>query len=79
MIRPKAASIARWTALLVVIAAWVPIATSPHAAEFGPPPGVALSLNKLARIDEFINGQVKAGAIPGAILLIQRHGKPVYF
>ena len=46
---------------------------------FGPRPGAALSVEKLAPIEGFINGEVAAGRIPGAILLIQRHGKPVYF
>ena len=49
------------------------------ASTFGPPPNAALSLEKLARIDDFLNGQVAQSEIPGAIVLIQRHGKPVYF
>jgi CubicO group peptidase (beta-lactamase class C family) len=49
------------------------------AADFGPPPNAALSLEKLSRIDDFINDQVATGQIPGAIVLIQRHGKPAYF
>ena len=49
------------------------------AAQLGPPPGARLSVEKLLVIDDFINGEVAAGRIPGAILLIQRHGKPVYF
>jgi CubicO group peptidase (beta-lactamase class C family) len=48
-------------------------------AAFGPPPGATLSVEKLARIDGFINGAVEAGRIPGAIVLIQQHGQPVYF
>src|ERR1700744_215535 len=48
-------------------------------APFGPPPGAELSIEKLAPIEDFINGEVAAGHIPGAIVLIQRHGKPVYF
>ena len=38
-----------------------------------------MSAEKLARIDDFLNDQVAQGEIPGAIVLIQRHGKPVYF
>src|SRR5580704_12449742 len=48
-------------------------------AAFGPRPGAELSLEKLSPIEDFINGEVAAGRIPGAIVLIQRHGKPVYF
>jgi CubicO group peptidase (beta-lactamase class C family) len=55
---------------------------SPLAAAdvaFGPPPGAELSIEKLSAIEDFIDGEVSAGRIPGAIVLIQRHGKPVYF
>jgi CubicO group peptidase (beta-lactamase class C family) len=45
---------------------------------FGPPPGAELSIEKLAPIDDFINGEIKGGRIPGAIVLVQHHGKPVY-
>ena len=47
-------------------------------AAFGPRPGTALSVEKLAPIESFINGEVAAGRIPGAIVLVQQHGKPVY-
>jgi CubicO group peptidase (beta-lactamase class C family) len=50
-----------------------------YASTFGPPPNAPLSLEKLSRIDEFLNDLVAQGKIPGAIVLIQRHGKPVYF
>ena len=48
-------------------------------AAFGPPPGAKLSAEKLASIDRFINGEVEAGRIPGAIVLIRQHGQTVYF
>ena len=48
-------------------------------APFGPPPGATLSAAKLAPIEDFVNGEVAAGHIPGAIVLVQQHGKPVYF
>ena len=46
---------------------------------FGPPPGAVLSREKLSRIDEFITGEIASGEIPGAIVLIQRHGQQIYF
>jgi CubicO group peptidase (beta-lactamase class C family) len=49
------------------------------AAEFRPPPNATLSTEKLAGIDGFIKDQIAAKKIPGAVILIQRHGKPVYF
>jgi len=48
-------------------------------AAFGPRPGADLSLEKLSPIEDFVNGEIAAGRIPGAIVLIQRHGKPIYF
>jgi CubicO group peptidase (beta-lactamase class C family) len=48
-------------------------------APFGPPPGAKLSVEKLSSIDGFINGAVEAGRIPGAVVLVQQHGQPVYF
>jgi CubicO group peptidase (beta-lactamase class C family) len=47
-------------------------------ATFGPRPGAELSVAKLAPIEPFINGEIAAGRIPGAIVLVQQHGKPVY-
>jgi CubicO group peptidase (beta-lactamase class C family) len=43
-----------------------------------PRPGAALSVAKLAPIEGFINGEIAAGRIPGAVVLVQRHGQPVY-
>jgi CubicO group peptidase (beta-lactamase class C family) len=33
----------------------------------------------LARVGDYIRNEIVTGKIPGAILLIQQHGKPVYF
>src|SRR3979490_3236876 len=66
--------------LAILVAAVLLAAPSSAAtAEFGPPPGAELLVKKLSRIDDFINGEIAAGRIPGAIVLIQHHGKPVYF
>jgi CubicO group peptidase (beta-lactamase class C family) len=69
-------SLSWYVALLVTALVLPPVQL--YASTFGPPPNAPLSLEKLARIDEFLNGQVAQGGIPGAIVLIQRHGKPVY-
>ena len=61
--------------MIVVVSATVPL----PAGAFGPPPNASLSIDKLSRIDDFLDDQVARGQIPGAIVLIQRHGKPVYF
>jgi CubicO group peptidase (beta-lactamase class C family) len=65
---------------LAVFAAALSLAAPVRAAsvELGPPPGAALSVEKLSAIDDFIDGEIAAGRIPGAVVLIQRHGQPVY-
>jgi CubicO group peptidase (beta-lactamase class C family) len=65
----------------ISLVAAISLATPLPAAilQLGPRPGAELSREKLSQIDDFINGEIAAGRIPGAIVLIQRHGKPVYF
>src|ERR1700674_892690 len=61
-------------ALLTVAAA------SSAAAEgtFDIPPGAHFNPQSLEKIGEFFRNEVATGKIPGALLLIQQHGKPVY-
>ena len=55
-------------------------AITPAFAEgnFDIPAGAHFNQQKLQRIGEFFRGEIAGGKIPGAILLIQQHGKPVY-
>jgi CubicO group peptidase (beta-lactamase class C family) len=55
-------------------------AAPPASAEgtFDIPPGAHFNQDKLAKIGEFFKNEVTTGKIPGAIVLIQQHGKPVY-
>ena len=55
-------------------------AISPAFAEgsFDIPAGAHFNQQKLQRIGEFFRGEIANGKIPGAILLIQQHGNPVY-
>jgi len=64
-----------------VSGAWLALAAlSPAAAEgtFDIPAGAHFNPQKLARIGEFFRDQIATGKIPGAVLLIEQHGKPVY-
>ena len=64
----------------IALLAAIQLATAPaEAAAFGRPPGAELKLEKLDAIESFVDGEVAAGRIPGAIVLIQQHGKRVYF
>jgi CubicO group peptidase (beta-lactamase class C family) len=64
-------------ALVAAVSLVAPLSAA--TAQLGPPPHAVLSLEKLSAIDDFLNGEIDAGNIPGAIVLIQRHGQPVYF
>ncbi|HEY2212795.1 MAG TPA: serine hydrolase domain-containing protein, partial [Bradyrhizobium sp.] len=55
-------------------------AASSASAEgtFDIPAGAHFNLQKLGRVGDYLRDQIANGKIPGAILLIQQHGKPVY-
>src|SRR6185437_10266228 len=64
-----------------VSGAWLALAAlSPAAAEgsFDIPAGAHFNPHTLARLGEFFRDQIANGKIPGAVLLIEQHGKPVY-
>lgn len=46
---------------------------------FDIPAGAHFNPQKLERIDEFFRNEIATGQIPGAILLVEQHRKPVYF
>src|ERR1700744_1133487 len=45
---------------------------------FDIPAGAHFNLQKLARVGDYIRSEIAGGKIPGAILLVQQHAKPVY-
>ena len=79
MFSRKSASRSHRATLPAAIAVLAAVIFPLPAGAFGPPPNAVLSIDKLSRIDDFLNDQIAQGEIPGAIVLIQRHGKPVYF
>ena len=56
------------------------VMASPARAEgtYEIPAGAHFNPDKLAKIGEFFENEVATGKVSGAMLLIQRHGKPVY-
>ncbi|MGZ3290800.1 MAG: serine hydrolase, partial [Xanthobacteraceae bacterium] len=40
---------------------------------------VSLSRAKLEHVGDYIRREIAAGTMPGAVILIQQHGRPVYF
>ncbi|MBV8925915.1 MAG: serine hydrolase, partial [Bradyrhizobium sp.] len=70
----------RTAGFLIALFASAPLATSALAQTrpFGPPGGARIAVGKLGAIGDFVNGEVAAGRIPGAIVLVQQHGRPLY-
>ena len=66
--------------LLCVLACGALVLASPGRAEgtFDMPAGAHFNRQKLEKITEFFRNEVSTGKIPGANVLIQQHGKPVY-
>jgi CubicO group peptidase (beta-lactamase class C family) len=56
----------------------ISIATSAYAGD-GTPSARTFSRAKLERVGDYIRNEIATGKIPGAIILIQQHGTPVYF
>jgi CubicO group peptidase (beta-lactamase class C family) len=42
-------------------------------------PAHTFSREGLAKVSDYIRSEIAAGTFPGAILLLQQHGKPVYY
>jgi CubicO group peptidase (beta-lactamase class C family) len=55
------------------------VAPAQADGSFDIPAGAHFNPQKLARIGDFFRNEIATGQIPGAIVLIQQHGKPVYF
>jgi CubicO group peptidase (beta-lactamase class C family) len=66
----------------VLCGALLMVAGAPRGAlaegTFDIPAGAHFSKAKLERVGEYFRNEIATGKIPGAILLIQQHGKPVY-
>jgi CubicO group peptidase (beta-lactamase class C family) len=66
----------------LLCAALLTVAGAPRGAlaegSFDIPKGAHFSPQKLERIGEYFRNEIATGKIPGASLLIQQHGKPVY-
>ncbi len=66
---------------LFACAVWIAFTAPPSAADpgtFDLPPGAHFNPLGLDRVSEYLSEQVAQGKIPGAVLLIEQHGKPIY-
>jgi CubicO group peptidase (beta-lactamase class C family) len=64
------------TAITLLLAAIVVIGASRAEQPF---PAAPVSSERLARISDYMRSEVISGKIPGAVLLVQQHGRPVLF
>jgi CubicO group peptidase (beta-lactamase class C family) len=65
--------------LIACAALMIALAPSVRAAgTYEIPAGAHFDQQKLQRVGDYLRDKVAQGKIPGAILLIQQHGKPVY-
>jgi CubicO group peptidase (beta-lactamase class C family) len=67
----------RITASFIALLLTLPPAFA-EPSQFGPPPGATINVAKLAPIGAFVNAEIANGNIPGAIVLVQQHGKRLY-
>jgi CubicO group peptidase (beta-lactamase class C family) len=61
--------------LLAIGAGW----SGAGNAEAQPPVQAAFSPEKLQHVGDYIRNEISTGKIPGAVILIQQHARPVYF
>jgi CubicO group peptidase (beta-lactamase class C family) len=64
-------------ALALLIGAFAVGWLNPGRAE--PPLGQSFSRAKLERVGDYLRNEIATGTIPGAIVLVQQRGQPVYF
>ena len=77
--RTDGAALRLWVAAAIAGLVGAIIVGAPH--EVGAEPAAPRSFSRagLERVDDYVNSEIASGKIPGAIVLIQQHGKPVYF
>ncbi len=66
-------------ALALLILAIIAGQPSAGCAESPSPVVASFSRARLQRVGDYIRNEIATGKIPGAIMLIQQHGQPVYF
>jgi CubicO group peptidase (beta-lactamase class C family) len=65
-------------ALVLLLGATAAGSSSSAHAEIPAPEARSFSRAKLERVGEYIRNEIATGTIPGATVLIQQHGRPVY-
>ena len=66
-------------ALALLVGAIVLGRPNAGSTEFPRSPASSFAQERLQRVGDYLRNEIAGGKIPGAILLIQQHGHPVYF
>jgi CubicO group peptidase (beta-lactamase class C family) len=66
-------------AATIVLGLLMSAAAGAEPLQTAAPESVGLSSERLGRITEFLRSDIAKGTIPGAVLLVSRHGKIAYF
>src|SRR5882724_3156884 len=66
-------------AVALLIAAIIAGRPSAGYAEQPSPVPASFSPERLQRVGDYIRNEIATGKIPGAIMLVQQHGQPIYF
>ena len=69
---------AAWALVSGICLALTALGVAQAEGTFDIPAGAHFNQQKLQRIDDYFHDQIANGKIPGAIVLISQHGKPVY-
>jgi CubicO group peptidase (beta-lactamase class C family) len=67
-----------WVAALALLLGAIALAPARVEAESAAPAARSFSPEGLARVGAYFRNEVAAGKIPGAVVLIQQHGKPAF-
>src|SRR5258708_23416086 len=67
------------TLVALLLASVACVQLSVARAEAPPLAARTLSPQKLAGVGDYFKNEVATGKIPGAVALVQQHGRPVYF
>jgi CubicO group peptidase (beta-lactamase class C family) len=77
--RTDGAAFRLWVAAAIAVWSGAVVVEGPRQVRAEAPASRVFSRQGLDRVGDYIKNEIASSKIPGAIVLIQQHGKPVYF
>jgi CubicO group peptidase (beta-lactamase class C family) len=77
--RTNGAALRLWAAAAIAVCCAIAIGAAHRANAESPAASRSFSREGLDRVGDYVKNEIASGRIPGAIVLIQQHGTPVYF